>query len=355
MPSARSESQIAELTKEYPPSWVDRFSGLVNRLPGPAWVYYLSLAAGILLIQVICLALDGILLEQGLNLAHIFIALAIAYILGLINYLDQFAVNRLEILRMDLNVDDDQFRRLSRNISTMPLVTAILAGLIGLLSMFAIESISRSPYILEALEGYSVSEYAFRIMYMILWWVFGTLIYHTIHQLRLIRNISEQLIEINLYQPKSLYTFSNMIAITAFCTALLPIGFLLANPGASWNDPAVFITVLIVQLIALGTFIWPHYGIHRQQVAEKQILLDQTNKRIEAVGRQLHNAVDNEELQGIGEMNTALSTLNLELSIIERIPTWPWQPETLRILITALALPLGLWLVQVLLGRFLGS
>ena len=113
--------------------------------------------------------------------------------------------------------------------------------------------------------------------------------------------------------------------------------------------------MLVVQLVALATFIWPHYGIHRLQVAEKESLLEQTNKRIETIGQVLHQSVDEGNLDGIGELNTTLSTLKLELSIIEKIPTWPWQPETLRILVTALAFPLGVWLVQVFLGRFLGS
>jgi hypothetical protein len=39
---------------------------------------------------------------------------------------------------------------------------------------------------------------------------------------------------------------------------------------------------------------------------------------------------------------------------LERIPTWPWRPETLRLLITALVLPLGLWLAQFILQRLLG-
>ena len=34
--------------------------------------------------------------------------------------------------------------------------------------------------------------------------------------------------------------------------------------------------------------------------------------------------------------------------------TWPWPPETVRLLITALALPLGLWLIQFLVQRAFG-
>jgi hypothetical protein len=50
-----------------------------------------------------------------------------------------------------------------------------------------------------------------------------------------------------------------------------------------------------------------------------------------------------------------LSSIKTELAMIEKIPTWPWQPETLRVLITALAFPLGVWLIQLFLGRYFGS
>ena len=33
---------------------------------------------------------------------------------------------------------------------------------------------------------------------------------------------------------------------------------------------------------------------------------------------------------------------------------WPWRPDTVRLLITALALPLGLWLIQYVLQLVIG-
>jgi len=36
-----------------------------------------------------------------------------------------------------------------------------------------------------------------------------------------------------------------------------------------------------------------------------------------------------------------------------RIPTWPWEPETVRSVVVALRFPLLIWLAQPRLGRFL--
>ena len=137
--------------------------------------------------------------------------------------------------------------------------------------------------------------------------------------------------------------------------ALLPIGFLIANPWASWSDPVLLGTVLIVQIIALATFIWPQWGIHRLLVAEKERLLEEANQRFEAMIAELHQRVDEGMLEGAMDFNMTFSSLQTELKAIETVPTCPWQPETLRLLISALALPLGVWLIQLLLGRFFGS
>ncbi len=40
---------------------------------------------------------------------------------------------------------------------------------------------------------------------------------------------------------------------------------------------------------------------------------------------------------------------------LSKVPTWLWQPETVRWLVTALVLPLALWIAQYVLQRVLGT
>jgi hypothetical protein len=354
MQVSNSDGDPGDFIKEYSPSWVDYLTRWIDQLPGSNSIYYLGLGLIILLAQVLVLNLDGIL-NTNLDSAHIFMAAAIPYMLVLINYFNLVARRNLRKLQPSLRLDSERTRLLEKNLATLPALWSVAAGFMGLSCVFLLESTSGAPYILESLENYSLSGNIFRITYLVLWWVFGTLIYHTIHQLRVVGRIYGQLTKINLYQPKNLYTFSVQIALTAFGTFLLPVGFLLANPWASWNEPVVFGTVLAVQLLALGTFVWPHYGIHRLLVAEKENLLENANKRLEVIIEEMHKAVDESNLKGMGDVSTTISSLNAEIETLEKIPTWPWHPETLRFLITALALPLGIWLIQLLLSRLLGS
>jgi hypothetical protein len=359
MQSDENQDQIANKGgkefKVYSASWVDRLTGWVNQLPGHNWSYYLGLAVILFGLLVLALWIEGFFDSFKADPAPIFVALAIPYMLAIINLFNQTASSAFEKMRPGLKTTDEEFSQLEYQLTTLPSVPTLLAGFLGVGCIFLLEAISGEPYQLDALAAFPISASLFRILYMILWWVFGTLLYHTIHQLRLIGRIYTSHTRINLFRMKDLYIFSNLIALTAVCIALLPIGFLLANPWAPWNEPVVFATVLVVQLIALVTFIWPHVGIHRLQVAEKEHLLVEANQRFETAINLLHKRVDDGKIEGSMDMNMTIASLKSELNTIEKIPTWPWQPETLRLLISALALPLGVWFIQFILQRILAQ
>jgi hypothetical protein len=63
--------------------------------------------------------------------------------------------------------------------------------------------------------------------------------------------------------------------------------------------------------------------------------------------------VDAGELDQMNDLRVTMTNLEMELNTLKGIHTWPWQPETVRWLITALVLPLGLWLIQSVLQRVL--
>ena len=69
---------------------------------------------------------------------------------------------------------------------------------------------------------------------------------------------------------------------------------------------------------------------------------------------ELLRRMDEGRLEGMGDLSEAIASLETEQNVLKGIPTWPWQPETVRSLITALLLPLGLWVAQYVLQRILG-
>ena len=84
-----------------------------------------------------------------------------------------------------------------------------------------------------------------------------------------------------------------------------------------------------------------------------EVVRDAASLRFEAAVRELHKRVDTGQLEGMTDLNMALASLEIEQNAIKQIPTWPWQPETVRWLATALVLPLALWLIQFVTQRML--
>lgn len=91
--------------------------------------------------------------------------------------------------------------------------------------------------------------------------------------------------------------------------------------------------------------------MHRRIAAEKERLEAEANERLQTTIADLHQSVDRRELSDADELNKTLSSLSLERQILEKIPTWPWKSDTVRGFVTALLLPIILWLITRLLER----
>lgn len=355
MASVISDDQdvkIQEIAPPYSPSWVDRLSSWVERRSWPNWAFYLAIGIGLLLVQALVLWVEGAFPAGIIDAAQVYLAAAVAFMLALVLFLDSRAGLALKAMRPVLTVNDDEYPRLFYELTTLPSRATLLASLATLTFVFITEA-AGEPYKLEALESFPASAIILRQVYLLSWCVFGAFLYHTIHQLRVINTIYTRYTQVDLLRVKSLYAFSKIAALTAGSVTVLGYGWLLANPWIDRKDPIVFFTMVILTLIAIVTFLWPQLGIHNLQVTEKERLLEEANMRLESLVSQLHQQVDDRDLEGVMNLNMAMASLQIELNTLRITPTWPWEPEVIRILITALALPLGLWLIQIILERFI--
>jgi hypothetical protein len=118
------------------------------------------------------------------------------------------------------------------------------------------------------------------------------------------------------------------------------------------SNPAGIGTTIFFSVVIIVTFFWPLLDIHGRLMQEKQRLLMESSKRLEATIAELHSRVDAGELHSINELHVTMASLEIEQSRLTRIPTWPWRPETLRGFITTLFLPLVVFVFQYVLQRF---
>jgi hypothetical protein len=341
----------------YTPSYINRLASWVGRLPGTSGVYYFGLGVILLTIQAAPAWHEGAVPVRIFLPIHIFLAAAISFIIAVIPFFDRQARSALQTIKPALNIDKDKYKELEYQLTNIPALKSILASFLILIFVYFSEFIGGGAYYLETLDGYPFSMHLSRGIYLICWWFFGVFIYHTIHQLSLINQIYTQYTLIDLFRMHPLYGFSNLAALTAGSLIMLPYGFLFINPNPTITlaNPVVLSIYLSISIIAIITFLLPQLGIHRLQNTEQEHLLDEINQRYKATMREFHKRVDSGEFDEANNLNNTLSALRDQRETIHKISTWPWQPETIRWLFTAMVLPLLMWIVQYFLGQWLTS
>jgi hypothetical protein len=136
-------------------------------------------------------------------------------------------------------------------------------------------------------------------------------------------------------------------------TLVLAAIWIIATPKML-TEPIALFGLFGVFGLMVGAFIWPILGVHNLLVTEKTRRLVESNRRMETAITDLHQRVDAHNLQQMDDLNKTMASLEIEQTVFRRIPTWPWQPDTIRWVAAAFMLPLALWLAQWVLSRMLG-
>ena len=355
----------------YAPSWVDRFTALVDRLPGPAWAYFLTWGVATYFLISAVQWLAGTYPPGAFSRVHAFGAFLTPYAIALIHYLDRSAAAAMKRFRPALRGDDSLAARLTYLLTTLPAQLALAVSLIVMVGGTAIAG--GASYLLRPAGASATSvgdalgqgfvalfqigptpvSYAVTFAVLVLnWWVGGTLALHTVRRLALVARIYKRHTTVDVLKQGPLYALSRLTSQTTIGAVLLVYG--LASIPVYVSQPLGALTVAAIILLAVASFALPLVGVHNVLAGEKERLLEGIADRLHTAGDELHRRIDAGKYQGMDELNKALAGLEIERNMIAAMPTWPWQPETLRTLLIALLLPLAVWLTQYILQKVLG-
>src|SRR6185503_9015590 len=92
----QSTPDVQHLTQSYPSSWVDHLIALIERLPGPAWLFYGLLLLALILVTHALQWWDGTLPLGTFHRVRITEPFYLVYSLALIHYLNSVARRALE-------------------------------------------------------------------------------------------------------------------------------------------------------------------------------------------------------------------------------------------------------------------
>jgi hypothetical protein len=344
---------VASSEQPFKPSWIDRFNDWVERLPLRPWIFYLLLGLGLILVQVLVLWADGGSGADELLPVIVFNALAVPYLLAVIQLLDKQAAEALKAMRPALVMPENTFDRAVYEISTMPVLPTLISGLVMMTLTIITSLVATEPVRYAALAQLPLFTPVFRVIDVSSAFLFGVVLYHTIRQLRQIDEIYANYMRIDLFHLKPAQAFSRVTAATALLLMVFTYGWLVINPELM-ADPLLLGLSLLLTGLALLVFIWPLWGAHRRMEAEKESALLEIDRRFEALFAQFNEHLAGGDYAAADALNGLIASMAIQHDRISAVPTWPWRSETARVVLTAIALPLLLMIVQFFVQQALG-
>ena len=322
----------------------------VERLPGPTWAAYLI---GLVLMIVFLAATDWM---SGAPIGQIqpdraIWAAAIIVSAWLIHHLDHVARAALRDFAPLLGASPATLAALEPELTVIPAIPSLAILVLAMLR--TAEGFAFQPET-EGVAGLIPVALALRYVFEVgLTSLILILVYHTVRQLRSVGRIHALAPRVNLLRPAPLYAFSRLTSQTAMGLVLLTIPFM-GNIGAATSTLDLAVTLGIVGLIlgtAVAAFLVPLLGMHRRMGVEKRRLQDEAGSRIETMIGELHGSIDRDDLTRADGQNKTLASLIAERELVHKLSTWPWQAGTATAVVSALLLPVGIWLTTRLLER----
>ena len=348
-----TSGQNAIKARPYAPSWVDLFTDWVRRLPIPAWLFYLTLGLALSVTRTIIGWGDGTYPVGTFFPVHILDGFIPIILLLVLHYVDNMAERALSGFRPVL-VKDADYDGLRYEISTMParpvFACTIFGTVFGLayipLLISEADRLASKYFTSPAATAADTSLSVLTAVMMV------ASVYHTIHQLRTVSRIYTRHTSVSIFDIGPLYTLSQVTAVTTVAWLFFAyISFVIyGNVQEAGATNLVVFAVFVV--IALVTFVWPLYGAHKLLQSEKEHRKSDISRRIQAVSDELHRRADTGDYgSDTANINSVIDGLVKEQGVVGKVSTWPWDPEAMRAVLTALLLPIVLWLITRILER----
>lgn len=332
----------------FAPSWQNRFFDLLSRLPVHKYLAMVLITLAVTLANHLAPWAEGKLPWGAIDPVqfNFLIWVLVALVAG--DYFLGAAGSALDRFRAALSVNDETFGRWRYEFTHLSSRTGwVITGLGALFSVWGFSF--SAPYQRTGASGV--------VMYLLAVLMFGMVFfffYFLWRMLRMTVHFYDRVERINIFHLQPLYAFSGLTSAVGiffvFAGVLSYLTNVVLNPTPQVTG-FVFFTLINLTL-AVMAFILPLGGIHRKLEAAKRREAAENDRRLEEAYRELHRRADRLELAGMSDFHHEIEALVEFRREIKALSTWPWGPGTLRNFITALLLPIVLWVIQQLLQRF---
>jgi uncharacterized membrane protein len=337
-----SVPERADSYAPYPASVVDRFLRWIERIPVPAWTFYLALLATLIVFFHGLAWLEGELRVGTFEVYRSSVPVYPVASLALVHYLNRAARRALAAFRPALGASDIGYAQFEYMLVTLPRRGTWVTLSLSLL--FTVAYFNFTPYLVVLFRRSPWVAVVESAVYAFAFGMVAVLFYHTIHQLRMVSRIHASATNVNLFRLTPLYAFSGLTAQTGIGLLLMNYFGVLTDP-ATFENLALFTLTIAASLITVVCFIVPLLGMHARIVAEKKRERAEASNRLEATIRELYARADTRDLEGADQLNNLMASLVVTLEYVEKIPTWPWERGTLLSFVTVFVLPVVVRLI----------
>jgi hypothetical protein len=323
----------------------------IDHAPGPSGLYALVLLLAELAWVTSMLWWNGGL-RDGFDLSKVFVVAIAPYMLWVRFYLDGVAARAMDAFRPALAVSDEEFSRLRYELTTLPAPLTRIATIAAIVGYVVNAVLLPDRIIAQFGPSRGVTAVLLAPVAMFTLAVVAISTAQAVRQLWMVDLLHGLAERINLFRVKPFYAFSGLAARTGMSFLLLAYFIAAVRPDIVRDTPALQALIVAMLPTAIACFVLPLHGMHLRLVAEKDRLLAEANARFETLLSRLHARVDGEILTDADKLSHQLSSVAAEREALSRLSTWPWEGATVTGFVTTLILPILLWLVQRLLGRF---
>jgi len=177
---------------------------------------------------------------------------------------------------------------------------------------------------------------------------------HSAYQLRLVARIHRQATAIDPFDRVSLYAFSSLTAQTGLMFVVIGYYALTVNGAFQAGNVTAIVMLGAAFAIGIACFVLPLWGIHGRLVREKEDLIRDAEVRVNRLGDEMYRRIDAGQFDATKVVSDALvGVTDLRKRIVD-IPTWPWRPQVLSGFLSALLLPVAIFLITRALASQLG-
>jgi hypothetical protein len=334
----------------YLPSWIDRLIQGIDRLPGPAWLFYVVGILALALLITVVLWVDGSVpfgsygSFQGIFPPFVF------YFLALYHYLTRVGARSLHEFRPLLGADEAEFMQIDCELASLPRGLGWLAIVMALLTLPSYFLSGRAfgdrdpntalPYILAAVSALFFGATIF------------CLIIRSLRQLRMVHMLHARATNINLLKLEPAHAFSRLTATTGIGIILLVILGYVYDPS-TFSGGYILVGYIVMAVPAIVVFLVPVMGMRDRLSNEKKRVLHETSDLLQLTSDNLVGKIRAQEYEDLQGMETAIRALIRKREMMAKISTWPWNPGTIRGFASTLLLPILLWLITRFLERFI--